>query len=154
MSNKEREYVEITPSDVGLSTFYAFGRHWPVADFIGAITDVDVGKRVYRTSKHVVSVENAKQFEARLAAEVRSSGSEDSNAVRLANLIYELLSRKSGLDNAHSKGPNNRDARYIVSVFSYIDMVRPPNPAHGHAVAVLFADGKDVVIRFEEQGGK
>ena len=50
-----------------------------------------------------------------------------------------------------------RTAYILVDALRYemgVDLVRPPNPAHGHAVAVLFADGKDVVIRFEEQGGK
>ena len=127
----EREYAEIEQYDVGRSTFHAFGRAWSVADFIGAITDADVGKRVYRTSKHVVSVENAEQFKARLA----TKGQVPNNAAWLANLVYKAL-------NLHR------------AEFGAPDLVRPPNPAHGHAVAVLFADGRDVVIRFEEQGGK
>jgi len=62
----------------------------------------------------------------------------DSNVTRLAKLVYEFL-RRGRYDEAAAPG---------------VDLVRPPNPAHGHAVAVLFADGRDVVIRFEEQGGK
>jgi hypothetical protein len=61
----------------------------------------------------------------------------ESNADRLAKRVYDLLS-------------SNRPPNGALGV----DLVRPPNPKHGHAIAVLFADGKDVVIRFEEQGGK
>lgn len=162
---REREYREIMADDVGKSVFFAFGRHWPVSDFIGRIFDVDVGKRVYRAGEHVVSVENAAQFEARREAEVRncscSHGSmggpcslcghhhpigtvcsacrqeaSNSNTDRLAKLVYAALTAK------------------LTSVGLGIDLVRPPNPAQGNAVAVLFADGRDVVIRFEESGGR
>jgi len=132
MSKEEREFREITADDVGKSMFFAFGRYWPVSSFIGAIMDVDVGKRVYRMSDHVASVENAEQFLARRTAEAKKDS--PTNASALANLVYGFLSGKSGEFG--------------------IDLVRPPNPAHGNAVAVLFADGRDVVIRFEEQGGK
>jgi hypothetical protein len=132
MSKREREYREITVEDVGRSVFPAFGRQWPVSDFIGRIYSVDIGKRVYRTSEHVVSVENAEQFMARLAAEERSQGG--SHAAGLARLVCKFLSELHG----PSFG---------------IDLVRPPNPKHDHAIAVLFADGKDVVVRFES-GGK
>ena len=131
---KEREFREITPEDVGRSVFSAFGRQWRVSEFIGQIFDVDVGKRVYRASEHVVSVENAEQFKARMAAKART----DSNTERMANLVYRLLSSLTDTQRT----------------LSGIDLVRPPNPAHGHAVAVLFADGKDVVVRFEESGGR
>ena len=126
----EREYREIVAEDVGKSTFSAFGRQWPVSDFIGRIFPEDIGKRVYRSGNNVVSVENNAQFRARREAEVWSRGS---NAERLAHFICGALSGAKGVG---------------------IDLVRPPNPAYGHAVAVLFADGRDVVIRFEEQGGK
>jgi hypothetical protein len=53
------------------------------------------------------------------------------NKERLADLIYSLLR-----DSAPHLG---------------IDLVRPPNPAHGDAVAVLFNDGRDVVITFAEK---
>jgi len=59
----------------------------------------------------------------------RSEGS--SNASRLADLVYELL--KDSVPHLD------------------IDLVRPPNPAHGDAVAVLFSDGRDVVITFTEK---
>jgi hypothetical protein len=60
---------------------------------------------------------------------------ERENAAKLAQLVYELL-------------------RFQVRGADSIELVRPPNPGHGHAIAVLFADGRDVVIRFEEAGGK
>jgi len=104
---KEREYAEIEQYDVGRSTFHAFGRHWPVSDFIGTITDVDVGKRVYRVSEHAVGVENAEQFKARRETEVRSHTHD--NVAWLANLIYKAL-------NAHR------------AEFGAPDLVRPPNP--------------------------
>jgi len=52
------------------------------------------------------------------------------NAERLAELVYSLLK-----ESAPHLG---------------IDLVRPPNPAHGSAVAVLFQGGQDVVISFAE----
>jgi hypothetical protein len=54
-----------------------------------------------------------------------------SNASRLADLVYSLVR-----ESAPHLG---------------IDLVRPPNPAHGDAVAVLFNDGLDVVITFTEK---
>ena len=185
----EREYAEIEQYDVGRSTFHAFGRAWSVADFIGAITDADVGKRVYRTSKHVVSVENAEQFKARLEVEARATLTQPH-----ADLLKDrevkatkLCSRCGFTEIAHKMfkggGPlsltingktltacgefqdsnSERLARHVYDLLSSnrpptgalgVDLVRPPNPAHGHAVAVLFADGKDVVVRFEESGGR
>ena len=53
------------------------------------------------------------------------------NAERLAELVYSLLK-----ESAPHLG---------------IDLVRPPNPFHGHVVAVLFSDGRDVVITFTEK---
>ena len=53
-----------------------------------------------------------------------------SNAEHLAELVYSLL----------------KESAPHVS----IDLVRPPNPAHGNAVAVLFQGGQDVVISFAE----
>jgi hypothetical protein len=55
----------------------------------------------------------------------------ENNRERLADLVYSLLR-----DSAPHLG---------------IDLVRPPNPAHGDAVAVLFNDGQDVVITFTEK---
>jgi hypothetical protein len=55
----------------------------------------------------------------------------ENNRERLADLVYSLLR-----DSAPHLG---------------IDLVRPPNPAHGDAVAVLFADGGDVIITFTEK---
>jgi hypothetical protein len=55
----------------------------------------------------------------------------ENNRERLADLVYSLLR-----DSAPHLG---------------IDLVRPPNPAHGDAVAVLFNDGLDVVITFTEK---
>ena len=55
----------------------------------------------------------------------------DANAERLAELVYSLLK-----ESAPHLG---------------IDLVRPPNPAHNNAVAVLFSDGRDVVIVFTEK---
>ena len=63
---------------------------------------------------------------------VEAKKQDPDNAAWLANLVYKAL-------NAHR------------AAFGAPDLVRPPNPKHGHAIAVLFADGKDVVIRFEEQ---
>ena len=161
----------------------------PVSGFIGAITDVDVGKRVYRMSDHVASVENAEQFKARLEVEARATLTQPH-----ADLLKDrevkatkLCSRCGFTEIAHKMfkggGPlsltingktltacgefqdsnSERLARHVYDLLSSnrpptgalgVDLVRPPNPAHGHAVAVLFADGKDVVVRVEESGGR
>lgn len=52
------------------------------------------------------------------------------NTERIADLVYGLL----------------RESEPHLG----IDLVRPPNPAHGNAVAVLFQGGQDVVISFAE----
>jgi hypothetical protein len=65
-----------------------------------------------------------------------SAAKRTTNRERLADLVYELLK-----DSAPHLG---------------IDLVRPPNPTHGDAVAVHFRavlsnDGLDVVITFTEK---
>jgi hypothetical protein len=59
------EFREITQDDVGLALFKAFKKHWVVADFIGRITSLDVGKRVF-LREGVLRVESNAQRAARL----------------------------------------------------------------------------------------
>ena len=61
-----RVYVEILASDVGQEHFRAFGRVWPVEDFIGQILASDVGKRVYQVGD-ILQVENDEQRAERIA---------------------------------------------------------------------------------------
>jgi hypothetical protein len=63
-------YREIREEDVGQMLFYAFGREWRTADFIGRIMEQDVGKRVYKIKlgphDYILQVENDQQLEYRL----------------------------------------------------------------------------------------
>ncbi len=67
-------YYEITSADVGKAFLQAFGKKWPVADFIGRIMARDVGKRVYRVqhpyprSIDILQVESTEQRDKRLAS--------------------------------------------------------------------------------------
>lgn len=62
-----RVYYELRASDVGRTTIRAFGRIWPVLDFMGRIMRQDVGKRVYlHTSGEFLQVENDDQMRARV----------------------------------------------------------------------------------------
>jgi len=117
---------------------YEDGGQWVTVDVLEGIgndrkpderIDVECAVKPYRVEEKPGG-ESAQQFKARREAEAQNRP----NAAAVANLVYGMLSGKKGEFG--------------------IDLVRPPNPAHGHAVAVLFADGRDVVIRFEEQGGK
>jgi len=56
---------EISENDVGKPLFTAFGRHWPVASFMGRILPSDVGKRVFLRDD-VLQVENDQQRTERL----------------------------------------------------------------------------------------
>jgi hypothetical protein len=132
----DREYREITQADVGKSVFTAFGRDWPVADFIGRIFDVDVGRRVYRNGEFVVSVEKVERFKERLRAE-RAAEPRGSNAARLADLFYATLSERC--TGGSSLG---------------IERVRRPNAGLRDHIEVVFADGRDVIVWFEENGGR
>lgn len=60
-----RSYYEIQPSDVGRARIAAFGRTWPVVDFLGRVLPLDVGKRVYE-SGGVLQVENEEQRRFRM----------------------------------------------------------------------------------------
>lgn len=63
-------YYTITAADVGAVVLHAFGRAWQVVNFMGRISHVDVGKRVYRTDTPggpVLSVESDAQRAARQA---------------------------------------------------------------------------------------
>lgn len=60
----------IQPEDVGKRTLYAFGKPWPVVDFMGVIQTRDVGKRVVRCTNaaedyEFLQVENDSQLAAR-----------------------------------------------------------------------------------------
>jgi hypothetical protein len=80
---------------------------------------------------------------------------ERENAAKLAQLVYELL-RFGKIRDRHLEALTEFEYLKSLTEFeqSSIELVRPPNPGHGYAIAVLFADGRDVVIRFEEAGGK
>lgn len=64
---KNRKFREIAESDVGRYQFTAFGHSWMSADFMGAITKADVGRRVY-FDQGEISVESSAQFKARVGS--------------------------------------------------------------------------------------
>jgi len=57
---------EISKRDVNKAIFWANGRPYLTADFIGRIIPQDVGKRVHLVGENVLQVENAEQFAARM----------------------------------------------------------------------------------------
>lgn len=61
-------YYTIERDDIGRSYIEAFGKTWRLADVIGRVQPLDVGKRVYQRDG-VLSVENDQQRDARLARE-------------------------------------------------------------------------------------
>jgi len=61
----EGDFRVIQSSDVGRLHIKAFGRTWPVSDFMGRITPTDVGKRIYLAAPDVLQVESRSQFEGR-----------------------------------------------------------------------------------------
>lgn len=61
------KYYTLTAEDIGAAFLHAFGRVWPVQDFIGRILSDDVGKRVYPRGG-ILQVENDEQRAARIAA--------------------------------------------------------------------------------------
>ena len=60
-----REYRIIQKLDVGRSTIKAFGRNWPVVNFMGDIQPNDVGKRIYLVGD-ILQVENNEQRDKRV----------------------------------------------------------------------------------------
>lgn len=68
LDDHHRGFVTIAQEDVGRSLFEAFGRKWPTTSFIGRITSLDVGKRVYLRGG-VLQVENNEQRDARKVRE-------------------------------------------------------------------------------------
>ncbi len=58
-------FVTITTAHVGKPWIKAFGRVWPVVDFIGRIIKQDIGKRIYLVGD-ILQVENDQQRDARL----------------------------------------------------------------------------------------
>ncbi len=68
LPNALDSFYTITHADVTSFTIRAFGRVWPVVDFIGRIMLQDIGKRVYLRGD-ILQVENHKQFAARLVWE-------------------------------------------------------------------------------------
>ena len=61
------DWYELGEKDVGKPTIRAFGRTWPVEDFIGEVRTGDVGKRVVRRGG-VLQVENEEQRFERLTS--------------------------------------------------------------------------------------
>ena len=58
-------FYEITQADVSMPTVRAFGREWPVEDFMGQVFPRDVGKRIYLRGD-ILQAENDEQFMRRL----------------------------------------------------------------------------------------
>jgi len=62
-----RPFYTIGESDVGKRIIRAFGKTWPVHDFLGEVLPMDVDKRVYmRGSPPILQVENNEQRDKRL----------------------------------------------------------------------------------------
>ncbi len=61
-------FYTITHTDVTSSTIRAFGKVWPVMDFLGRLMLQDIGKRVYLRGD-ILQAESHKQFAARLVWE-------------------------------------------------------------------------------------
>jgi hypothetical protein len=59
-------YCVIERDDIGRAYIEAFGKAWRLADVIGRVQPIDVGKRVYLRGG-VLQVENNEQRDARLA---------------------------------------------------------------------------------------
>jgi hypothetical protein len=77
----ERPFYELKKTDVGKALINAFGRKWPVSDFIGRVLPTDVGKRVYKASigrsqapgpAYVLQIENDEQRSRRLGRPSKS----------------------------------------------------------------------------------
>jgi hypothetical protein len=71
-----RMFREIVSTDVRKTTFRAFGRNWPVVDFMGQILPLDVGKRVYLCTTNAgdsqfLQVESTSQRDARVGNNMR-----------------------------------------------------------------------------------
>ncbi len=64
-----RTHYMIMEQDVDKPHIIAFGKTWPVSNFIGRIQPQDVGKWVFRQGDYL-QVENQEQFEARTQKEV------------------------------------------------------------------------------------
>jgi hypothetical protein len=61
-----RPFYTLTRDDVGKISIHAFGKVWPVVNFIGRVMSRDAGKRVYQVGD-VLQVENDQQRTARIA---------------------------------------------------------------------------------------
>jgi hypothetical protein len=78
----ERPFYELKKTDVGKALINAFGRKWPVSDFIGRVLPTDVGKRVYKAGigrsqapgpAYVLQIENDEQRDRRLERQSKRS---------------------------------------------------------------------------------
>lgn len=58
-------HYTLTVADIGKPYIRAFGKSWPVENFIGRILPGDVGKRVYQ-SDGILQVENDEQMAKRM----------------------------------------------------------------------------------------
>jgi hypothetical protein len=88
--NAGDKFYTLTRFDVGHKTIKAFGRRWPVEDFIGRVLASDVGKRVYR-SGDVLSVENDEQMARR-----RGRKNPAHKSVTLRNMASVTVTRLPG----------------------------------------------------------
>jgi hypothetical protein len=66
-----RLFFTVGPEHVGRAFVKAFGRVWPVSDFLGVVLASDKGKRVYRVRDnaggHYLQAENDEQRDRRIA---------------------------------------------------------------------------------------
>ncbi len=70
------KYYTLTTEDVGKPHIRAFDQTWPVNWFLGRVLNCDVGKRVYLRGG-VLQVENAEQYEARMATSATQQFDDD-----------------------------------------------------------------------------
>ncbi len=60
-----KPYYTIKTEDVGTFALRAFGRRWPVSDFLGRVLARDIGKRVYLNPSGFLQVESDRQRDQR-----------------------------------------------------------------------------------------
>jgi len=106
------KYREITQDDVGRSFFHAFGKQWMVADFIGRITSLDVGKRVF-LREGVLRVENHKQLAERILREPQKPAPEATEH------SYTILLPVAGEDFGKWLEDNNATVEFSCQLGTY-----------------------------------
>lgn len=106
-----RPYYELRTEDINRAVIKAFGRTWPVSNFLGRVLPGDVGKRVYQVGD-ILQVENDEQRDTRLQEEESEEIMADEYTVYVLKPDRRFVCYRKTLDDAQAAADDRLNEMY------------------------------------------